>query len=123
MLGLFRSFLKTSLGKRTHSTRMGGEGVVVGEEVRTDMGASKVVVLGESIAVIDRIVSASTVVDIEVVAPTVTCLFEDVTFLGGLWFYIRLELDVVSLGFRKLQRGFPRSLLSFFLRCCWCIIF
>lgn len=46
------------------------------EQIR---GASQDVFQREDIAVLDRIVSAATVVDIKVVAPLVTCLFKDVT--------------------------------------------
>lgn len=44
------------------------------------MGPSLVVFQGEDIAVADRIVSVARAIGIKVVAPLVTCLFEDLTY-------------------------------------------
>lgn len=78
-------------GCSVHSSRLLQTNALIGHEcvetvlwlqdsLEQTMGASQVVFQGEDIAVVDGIISAATVVDIKVVAPLVTCLFEDVTF-------------------------------------------
>lgn len=62
------------------------------DSLEQTMGASQVVFQGEDIAVVDRIVSAATVVDIKVIAPLVTCLFENVTFFHKEGFVVSHEL-------------------------------